>query len=110
MTRVDQEFAKLGLKGHTFVYASGDSGVDCKNGNRQSPDFPASSPHVITVGGVVDMGVPVPRSWSGSGGGFSDFFRQPTFMQSAHQGYLSNPNNNIPPRSSFNQTGRGYPE
>lgn len=47
MTRVDQEFAKLGLKGHTFVFASGDSGVDCKTGNRQSPDFPASSPHVM---------------------------------------------------------------
>ncbi len=92
------------------MYASGDSGVDCKSGNRQSPDFPASSPHVIAVGGLVDLGTPVPRSWSGSGGGFSDFFRQPTFMQSAHQGYLGNSNNNIPPRSSFNQTGRGYPE
>lgn len=63
-----------------------------------------------TVGGVVDDGQAVPRSWSGSGGGFSDFFPQPTFMQIAHRGYLNNPANNIPPRSSFNQTGRGYPE
>jgi subtilase family serine protease len=35
---------------------------------RQNPDFPASSPHVLAVGGAVDTGAPVPRSWSGSGG------------------------------------------
>jgi hypothetical protein len=35
MTRVDQEFQKLGLLGHTFVYASGDSGVDCTDSNTQ---------------------------------------------------------------------------
>lgn len=110
LTRVDQEFQKLGLAGHTFVYASGDSGVDCKSdGSRQSPDFPASSPHVVAVGGLVDLGTPTPRSWSGSGGGFSNFFQQPSFMSAAHQGYLKNPSNQVPPTSTFNQTGRGYP-
>lgn len=65
MQRVDAEFQKLGLTGHTFVFASGDSGVDCTNQNTMQPDFPASSPHVLTVGGLVDQGTPVPRSWSG---------------------------------------------
>jgi tripeptidyl-peptidase-1 len=111
ITRVDQEFQKLGLLGHTFVYASGDSGVDCTDSNTQQPDFPASSPHVVAVGGLVDLGTPVPRSWSGSGGGFSNFFPQPSFMNKVHQGYLNNPNNNVPPSSGlYNTTGRGYPD
>lgn len=109
LTRVDQEFQKLGLQGHTFVFASGDSGVDCDRG-KQKPDFPASSPHVLTVGGVVDQGTPVPRSWSGSGGGFSNFFTQPSFMNAAHSAYLNNPANHIPPSKTFNHTGRGYPD
>jgi len=111
MTRVDQEFQKLGLQGHTFVYASGDSGVDCTDSNMQNPDFPASSPHVVSVGGLVDLGTPVPRSWSGSGGGFSNFFPQPAFMNKIHQAYLNNPSNNVPPASGlYNTTGRGYPD
>ncbi len=110
MIRVDQEFQKLSLSGHTFIFASGDSGVSCKDGNtRQSPDFPASSPHVLTVGGVVDTGTAFPRSWSLSGGGFSDVFAAPAFMNSAVSAYLSNPANKVPPSSFFNITGRPYP-
>ena len=109
LLRVDQEFQKLSLTGNTFVYSSGDSGVSCADGI-QSPDFPASSPHVLSIGGSVDNGSASPDSWNGSGGGASNVFADPEFMRATHEAYLSNPNNNVPPSNTYNNTGRWYPD
>ncbi len=111
LTRMDQEFQLLGLQGHTFVAASGDNGVGCVellSGNE--PMFPGSSPHVLAVGGVTELGgTRTPRSWSDSGGGFSSVFPDAPFMKAAHQQYLTH-GPSLPPLSFFNSSGRGYPD
>mmetsp|Transcript_2801 Transcript_2801/g.5223 ORF Transcript_2801/g.5223 Transcript_2801/m.5223 type:complete len:393 (+) Transcript_2801:407-1585(+) len=53
LKRVDQEFLKLGLRGATLVFASGDDGV-CSGlqlcPDRARPGWPATSPYVLAVG------------------------------------------------------------
>jgi tripeptidyl-peptidase-1 len=111
LTRMDQEFQLLGLQGHTFIAASGDDGVGCLDPvESNDPQFPASSPHVLAVGGVVDLGHSTsPRSWSFSGGGFSSLFADPEFMRAVHLHYLTH-GPKLPPSSFFNASGRGYPD
>lgn len=59
--RCDQEFQKLGLRGVTILFSSGDDGVGDLAISNEGPDFgctktfpswPASSPYVTAVGGT----------------------------------------------------------
>src|SRR5438552_1682559 len=73
--------------GQSWVAASGDYGSrDCDD--LPSVDFPASSPHVVAVGGTTPMcdaatcdHYGYETAWSGSGGGSSKFFARPAFQQ-----------------------------
>lgn len=56
LTRTDQEFQAFGATGRSILFASGDSGVGCNNKCHFTPDWPASSPWVTTVGGTVMNG------------------------------------------------------
>ena len=65
--------------GISFVASSGDSGF--------GTSYPASSPHVISVGGTHLTLTPSntrlsESAWSGSGGGASSFFPKPLYQQS----------------------------
>lgn len=59
-TRCDQEFQKLGLRGVTVLFSSGDDGIgdsiirdDVQAGCKQAnPSWPASSPYVTAIGGT----------------------------------------------------------
>jgi tripeptidyl-peptidase I len=111
MNRINVEFQKFGVTGHSILFASGDSGVGCTACKSFSPDFPASSPYVTAVGGTqlsgsastaVEVGVDF------GGGGFSNTFATPSYQQTAVQQYLSS--NSLPPSSFFNASGRGYPD
>ena len=57
-SRMDQEFAKLCLRGLTFITSSGDDGVNYRAARNNpsacglSPQYPAGSPWVTTVGGA----------------------------------------------------------
>ena len=87
----DAIFANANAIGQSWFAASGDSGSrDCNN--TLSVDNPASSPHVIGVGGTtptcssgLTSGTPTcggygsESAWSGSGGGISTFAR-PSFQ------------------------------
>jgi len=87
----DAIFANANAIGQSWFAASGDSGSkDCNN--TLSVDNPASSPHVIGVGGTtpacssgLTAGTPTcggyggETAWSGSGGGISSFAR-PSFQ------------------------------
>jgi tripeptidyl-peptidase I len=112
--RVNNEFAKLAARGVSVMVAAGDSGAggNCSNNNAFSPDFPASSPWVTSVGGLV--GGDAGKTPTGeeadfiSGGGFSTLFAQPAYAKDAVQTYLSTAAK-LPPAGSFNRTGNAYP-
>ncbi len=50
------------------------------------------------------------KAWSGSGGGFSTFFAQPSWQQSRVANYLSQNSKSLPPSSYWNASGRAYPD
>lgn len=114
--RVNVEFCKAGVMGISLLFASGDSGAggNCtRSGGRETPDFPSGSPYVTVVGGV--HGGTVGKSptgevaWVDSGGGFSDYWTQPSWQTSAVTNYISTASN-LPNNSIWNQRGRGYPD
>ncbi len=69
---------KLGARGISILFASGDSGVGCNDaGSLFVPGFPASSPWVTAIGGTMtdyffEEGPEIVNGLSG--GGFSNFF------------------------------------
>jgi len=130
--RMDTEIAKLGLRGVTVIAASGDNGPfsygipnpyltwamhdsPCTFG----PSFPASMPHVTSVGGTtggkdpfkperaaaVELGSKI-----SSGGGFSSIFPQPEWQKGAVGRYLEEYAYDLPPESFFNASNRAYPD
>ena len=130
--RACSEYMKLGLKGHTMLFASGDYGpagnalakgnisavsnacIDLKhpqngflNGTVFNPGFPATCPYVLSVGAtqlnskktvkdpetvlhVPDklLGFPSYIEF-GSSGGFSNYFKEPSYQASAVSKYLA---------------------
>lgn len=107
-----QEYAKLGLKGTTFVFSSGDYGVagnggkcqrsgnddKSQNGTRFAPEYPASCPYILAVGAtqvkantsVIGTSDPEEACETviQSGGGFSDIFKRPSYQDEAVSAYL----------------------
>lgn len=71
----------------TLLFASGDSGVGCDNSCAVFvPNWPASSPYVTSVGGVMlDSTSPFQvEGDSISSGGFSNVFSTPTYQVRAY--------------------------
>ncbi|KAH9912155.1 subtilisin-like protein [Epithele typhae] len=123
------EYGKLALTGATFVYSSGDSGVEgfdgsCLNdageqvqgGTRFNPTFPGGCPYVTSVGAtqvVPGNSVRDPESAVfqrfPSGGGFSNVFPVPSFQKAAVANYLAH---HVPslPAGVFNASGRAFPD
>lgn len=50
------------------------------------------------------------KSWSESGGGFSDHFDIPSFQTDDVAGYKASPDADLPDQKYWNNTGRGYPD
>ena len=111
MNRINVEFQKAGVRGLTFLFASGDNGAGCKK-KKFRPMYPSSSPYVTTVGGTAfndPFTVSGEYGYEISGGGFSNIFPRPSYQNDVVQKYLkSGPN--IPPSSYFNSGGRGFPD
>jgi len=111
LDQVNGEFAKFSLRGRTFVYASGDEGVGCRsdffNCQRFVADFPADSPYVVAVGSTVADSTTKEIGVSFSTGGFSWYFKRPSYQDAAVQNYFKNTN---VPDSYFNRNGRGFPD
>lgn len=99
--RVCEDFAQLGARGVSIIFASGDGGVgdgdpdpatqecysnDGRNVTEFIPGFPASCPYVTAVGALQY----VPEIAANfSGGGFSNYFPRPSYQNSAVEAYLS---------------------
>ncbi|OCH96339.1 subtilisin-like protein [Obba rivulosa] len=112
-TSVCNMFAQLGARGVSIMFSSGDDGVgagDCltndgTNTQRFQPNFPASCPFVTTVGAtfhVPETGI------SFSGGGFSNYFAQPSYQSTAVSSFLTRLGSTN--AGLFNVSGRAYPD
>mmetsp|Transcript_36970 Transcript_36970/g.85405 ORF Transcript_36970/g.85405 Transcript_36970/m.85405 type:complete len:184 (+) Transcript_36970:1-552(+) len=75
------------------------------------PMWPAASPYVTAVGGVVNGAMPE-SAWSGSSGGFSNIYDQPSWQTEAIATFFENAAaaGTLPPSNMFNATGRGFPD
>ncbi|KAF9645510.1 subtilisin-like protein [Thelephora ganbajun] len=108
-------FAKLGARGSSVLFSSGDSGVgggDCltndgKNRTEFLPIFPASCPYVTTVGGT--NGTAPERAALFSGGGFSNYFGRPSYQSQAVETFLGTLGDQTY-TGLFNASGRGFPD
>jgi len=112
------EFMKLGTRGVSIIFASGDAGVTGGNGDHRDADcqdeeqpgfwasFPASSPWVTAVGGTTS----VPEvGWESSGGGFSNLFPRPSYQDTAVGTYFKS-KIGFPSANLYNASGRGFPD
>ncbi|KAI1320865.1 peptidase S8/S53 domain-containing protein [Xylariaceae sp. FL0255] len=103
-------FSELGSAGISILFASGDSGVgsDCSiNGQpAYQPDFPGGCPWVTMVGGTT--GTTSESAWSDGGGGFSNYFGQPSYQSDAVSSWLSS--NSDGNTQYYNSSGRAYPD
>ena len=104
--RVNTEFQKFGVSGRTVLFASGDSGVECKGliNKKYHPNWPTSSPYITSVGGTSGTN----EVWTLGGGGFSNKQPMPDYQKEAVQKYLAS--SSAPPTKYFNVTGRAYPD
>ncbi|KAI0653154.1 peptidase S8/S53 domain-containing protein [Cubamyces menziesii] len=113
-TTVCNLFAQLGARGSSIMFSSGDDGVgggDCltndgTNTERFQPNFPASCPFVTTVGGTIHVNPEVAVDFSG--GGFSNYFAQPSYQATAVSTFLQKLGRTN--AGLFNTTGRAYPD
>lgn len=117
--RFDQEMQKLGSRGLSIIFASGDSGSGCFLCFRFTPSFPATSPHVTSVGATqfISGGAPITPgtpeaavSQFGSGGGFSWTFPRPSYQAAAVNAYITNHTSDIPAQFHWNKNGRATPD
>lgn len=115
MNSVNVQFQKLGVKGLSVLFASGDQGVWGRSGQLTkafNPDFPAGSPYVTAVGGTdfaTKSVIGDEKAWSSGGGGFSNTFGIPAYQANFVANFKSQ-STSLPPQSYWNNTGRGYPD
>jgi len=115
--RINVEFMKMGARGISVLFASGDSGAagtaigNACPGDKFVPKWPAGSPYVTAVGGTEGGKVKGGEScWSGSSGGFSNVFGRPSWQEDAVGAYVSLADADMPASSFYNATGRGFPD
>jgi tripeptidyl-peptidase I len=115
------QFAQLGARGVSLLFASGDEGVgssgncftnDGKNTSTFLASFPSTCPYITSVGGTKNFGPEVaafdPRNNFASGGGFSNYFVRPSYQDDAVSGYLKILGTQF--AGLYNKSGRAYPD
>jgi tripeptidyl-peptidase-1 len=109
--RINNEFKKLGARGISIIFASGDSGTGCSLCYEFQPSFPATSPYVTSVGATkfIQDAIGPEQSTSWSGGGFSWHFDAPSYQSQAIQAYFQT-ESDLPETHYYNPTGRGTPD
>ena len=117
--RLSQDVQKMGTMGISVIIASGDDGS--AESNRQtgynygllSGAFPAAIPYATSVGSTTfisgNSGEQESTTVFGSGGGFSYDYSTPVYQVEAVRQYFT-VQGQLPPRLSYNKTGRGTPD
>jgi tripeptidyl-peptidase-1 len=105
-------FAQLGSRGVTVIFSSGDSGTgsacqsnDGKNTTKFQPQFPAACPFVTSVGSTRYLNE---TATAFSSGGFSDYWKRPSYQDDAIKAYFHKLGQANKPY--FNRHGRGFPD
>ncbi|PWY88185.1 subtilisin-like protein [Aspergillus heteromorphus CBS 117.55] len=116
--RVCNLIGLVGLRGISVLESSGDEGIGsaCRAGdgtNRPQfqPIFPATCPYVTAVGGTQSYAPEI--AWTGSSGGFSNYFERAWFQREAVSNYLANHISDSTKEyySHYaNFSGRGFPD
>ncbi|CAG8939763.1 unnamed protein product [Penicillium salamii] len=81
------------LRGMSIIHSSGDEGVGsaCQASDGVTPQFnpifPATCPYVTAIGGTSDVAPEV--AWDASSGGFSNYFAQAWYQESAVKQYFT---------------------
>ncbi|KAJ3307934.1 hypothetical protein HDV04_002295, partial [Boothiomyces sp. JEL0838] len=113
--RACNDFAKLGARGISLIFASGDGGVNGGHGQSQCQDangntvfvpvFPATCPYITSVGATTS----VPETAAQlSSGGFSNYFTRPSYQDSAVDSYLNFLGSTY--QGYYNASGRAFPD
>ena len=126
-SRIVVEFQKVGARGITLLFASGDSGAarddgKCHKDGSFNSQWPAGSPWVTAVGATMPYqpdadsssqqrsgGSTKESAASLSSGGFSDRWARPAWQDTAVSSYVSQLGSKVE-ASRFNHTGRGFPD
>jgi tripeptidyl-peptidase-1 len=105
-------FAQLGSRGVSVIFSSGDSGTgsacqsnDGKNTTKFQPQFPAACPFVTSVGSTRYLNE---TATFFSSGGFSDYWKRPSYQDDAIKAYFHHLGEQNKPY--FNRHGRGFPD
>jgi len=92
--RVCNKIGMTGLRGISILESSGDTGVGspCQSNDglktpQFTPEFPATCPYVTGVGGTQSLEPEI--AWTGSSGGFSNYFGRPFYQEPMVDHYLS---------------------
>lgn len=108
-SRMNDEFQKQALRGISFIFASGDSGVGAMSGKCDEfmAMFPSGSPYVTAVGATTKKD---PEEGAGlSSGGFSNLWARPSWQDAAVAEYLATASD-LPDSYRYNSTGRAFPD
>ncbi|KNC51158.1 tripeptidyl peptidase I [Thecamonas trahens ATCC 50062] len=107
-TQIDAEFVKLGSRGVSIIFSSGDHGTSCEL-FREDVQYPASSPYVLSVGATYldSSGTEVGATLSG--GGFGRTEPMPQWQEAAVKAYLAAVPSK-PPAHEFDATKRAIPD
>lgn len=119
--KVCREFAQLGARGVSLLFASGDNGVgtsdfcfsnDGKNTTTFLPSFPDGCPYVTSVGATKNFAPEVVAFDEGnqfaSGGGYSNYFPTPFYQKRVVEEYTKSLKGEF--KGLFNPNGRAYPD
>ena len=105
-------FAQLGSRGVSVIFSSGDSGTgsaclsnDGKNTTKFQPQYPAACPFVTSVGSTRYLNETATYF---SSGGFSDYWKRPSYQDDAVKAYFHHLGEKNKPY--FNRHGRAFPD
>ncbi|KAI0336682.1 subtilisin-like protein [Cubamyces sp. BRFM 1775] len=106
--KVCKQYAQLGARGTSILFASGDSAAGCPVGNDTSYQvlFPSNCPFVTSVGGTASF--EPEEAWQGSGGGFSNYFSRPAYQDAAVENFFAQYGDTN--ADKYNHSGRAYPD
>ena len=115
---VCNQIGMMGLRGITILESSGDTGVgapcqsnDGKKTPQFTPTFPGSCPYITAVGGTQSIDPEI--AWTGSSGGFSNYFSRAWYQEFAVETYLDKYiSDNVKQyyKTYTDFSGRGFPD
>lgn len=118
--RVCNMIGMMGMRGRTILESSGDEGTGAvcrtnvgKTRPEFTPQFPGTCPYVTAIGGT--QFTSPEWAWNASSGGFSNYFKQPSYQKKAVNTYLtkyisSKAMEYYSSNKYANFSGRGFPD